>query len=377
MKTMKKGISVLLVFLLVFGMFAALPATVSAATDESQATSATYGDFVYQVLEVEGMQFADILKYNGNDRNVTIPETIKGLPVMGIEAQAFSMNNDMYYVSIPQNVVYIGVDAFSACENLQEVKLPYYLTALDSEAFYACTSLKTVTIPENTVMMGYAPFAACINLQEIKVVADNPAFTSIGGVLYTKDKKQLINYPCGKSGSIYKVPAPTVEIMDYAFLWNKNLTEVIIQNKCKAIGDYVFGHAQKLKMIHVPSSVTKIGANPFGTQPGATVYAERGSYAQKYCSSNGIRWTTPPVLVTGIKLNTNSLNWPVGKSGTFRATVTPSNAKNKAVSWKSSNNKVATVDANGRLTAVGVGSATITCTANDGGGAKATCTVTV
>ena len=377
MKTMKKGISVLLVFLLVFGMFAALPATVSAATDESQATSAAYGDFVYQVLEVEGMQFADILKYNGHDRNVTIPETIKGMPVMGIEAQAFSMNYDMYYVSIPQNVVYIGVDAFSACENLQEVRLPYYLTVLDSEAFYACTSLKTVTIPENTVMMGYAPFAACINLQEIKVVSDNPAFTSIGGVLYTKDKKQLINYPCGKSGSIYKVPAPTVEIMDYAFLWNKNLTEVIIQNKCKAIGDYVFGHAQKLKMIHVPSSVTKIGANPFGTQPGATVYAERGSYAQKYCSSNGIRWTTPPVLVTGIKLNTSSLNWPAGKSGTFRATVTPSNAKNKAVSWKSSNNKVATVDANGRLTATGVGSATITCTAKDGNGAKATCTVKV
>ncbi|MGN0550517.1 MAG: Ig-like domain-containing protein [Acutalibacteraceae bacterium] len=81
--------------------------------------------------------------------------------------------------------------------------------------------------------------------------------------------------------------------------------------------------------------------------------------------------------VTSIKLNTNKIIWPVGKSGTFKATVSPSNAKNKAVSWKSSNTKVATVDSKGKLTAKGVGKATITCTAKDGSGKKATCTVYV
>ena len=81
--------------------------------------------------------------------------------------------------------------------------------------------------------------------------------------------------------------------------------------------------------------------------------------------------------VKSIKLNTSAISWNVGKSGTFKATVSPSNAANKSVSWKSSNTKVATVDKNGKLKAVGAGTATITCTAKDGNGAKATCKVTV
>ncbi|EHJ02124.1 Ig domain protein group 2 domain protein [Clostridium sp. DL-VIII] len=79
------------------------------------------------------------------------------------------------------------------------------------------------------------------------------------------------------------------------------------------------------------------------------------------------------VKVTSIKLNTNKLNWTVGKTGTFTATIAPSNASNKDVTWKSSNTKVATVSSSGKLIAVGVGSTTITCTANDGSGKSATC----
>lgn len=81
--------------------------------------------------------------------------------------------------------------------------------------------------------------------------------------------------------------------------------------------------------------------------------------------------------VKSIKLNNYTLDWKVGKTGNFKAVASPSNAPYKTVSWKSSNTKVAKVDKNGKLTAVGAGTATITCTANDGGGAKATCKVTV
>ncbi|EHJ02115.1 Ig domain protein group 2 domain protein [Clostridium sp. DL-VIII] len=83
------------------------------------------------------------------------------------------------------------------------------------------------------------------------------------------------------------------------------------------------------------------------------------------------------VKVTSVALNTTKLNWAVGKTGTFTATILPSNASNKGVTWKSSNIKVATVDSKGKLTAVGAGSATITCTASDGSGKYANCAVTV
>ena len=84
-----------------------------------------------------------------------------------------------------------------------------------------------------------------------------------------------------------------------------------------------------------------------------------------------------PVLVTGISLNNSNLSLYTGKTATLTATVTPENATNKAVTWKSSDDTIATVDNNGKVTAVKEGTATITATAADGSGVYATCTVTV
>lgn len=89
---------------------------------------------------------------------------------------------------------------------------------------------------------------------------------------------------------------------------------------------------------------------------------------------------TPPapttVSVTGVSLNKTSLSLVEGGSETLTATVSPDNATNKAVSWKSSDSGVATVDGSGKVTAVKAGSATITVTTTDGG-KTATCSVTV
>ena len=87
--------------------------------------------------------------------------------------------------------------------------------------------------------------------------------------------------------------------------------------------------------------------------------------------------TTEIVPVSQITLNKTSTSISVGNSETLTATVAPENAANKRVTWTSSNENVATVDANGTVTAVKAGTATITATAADGSGKSATCTVTV
>ena len=81
--------------------------------------------------------------------------------------------------------------------------------------------------------------------------------------------------------------------------------------------------------------------------------------------------------VTKVELNKTSLTLGVGKSETLTATITPDNATNKAVEWKSDDTSVATVDTSGIVTAVAQGSTTITVTAQDGSEEKATCSVTV
>ncbi len=86
---------------------------------------------------------------------------------------------------------------------------------------------------------------------------------------------------------------------------------------------------------------------------------------------------TPTVVpVTGVQLGSSSLSLEVGGSANLMATVLPSNATDKSISWSSSNTGVATVDNNGKVTAVAAGSAVITVTTTDGG-KTATCTVTV
>ena len=93
-----------------------------------------------------------------------------------------------------------------------------------------------------------------------------------------------------------------------------------------------------------------------------------------YDGTGNIKVWTVTMPVSGVALDKTSAELQVGKTLTLTATVTPDNATDKAVAWTSSNDAVATVDANGVVTAKAEGTATIIATA---GGKTATCTVTV
>lgn len=83
------------------------------------------------------------------------------------------------------------------------------------------------------------------------------------------------------------------------------------------------------------------------------------------------------VSVTGLKLDKDSLILQENGSYTLTATVEPADATNKAVTWASSDTNIATVSADGTVTAISAGNATITATAADGSGISASCNLTV
>ena len=96
-----------------------------------------------------------------------------------------------------------------------------------------------------------------------------------------------------------------------------------------------------------------------------------------YANENGeIQDAISTVKVSGVTIDQNSIILNIDASIPLTATVTPENAANKSVTWSSSNESVATVEQNGKISAVGVGEATITVTTTDGG-KTATCKVTV
>ena len=119
----------------------------------------------------------------------------------------------------------------------------------------------------------------------------------------------------------------------------------------------------------ISGTPTAQGANTF-TVTATNAY---GSDSRQLAITITIPATIP---VTGVTLDKSSLTLAEGGSAQLTATVKPDNASNKAVTWESGDTSVATVDTNGKVTAVGAGTATITATTQDGG-KTATCVVTV
>ncbi len=138
--------------------------------------------------------------------------------------------------------------------------------------------------------------------------------------------------------------------------------EVLPQN----LGQY---YSSNTSIARISGKSTLVGVAPGST----TVYAYAFGNTSKKVTFN-VTVKAKVVDVTGVSLNRSTLSLATGSSSTLTATVSPSNATNKSVTWESSNTSVATVSS-GTVKAVKPGTATITVrTAN---GKTATCTVTV
>lgn len=119
-----------------------------------------------------------------------------------------------------------------------------------------------------------------------------------------------------------------------------------------------------------------------GTKPVVSPTIDTGSNSGGNSSSTTAKKTeTKPaaskVKVIKVGLNYSTIYLTKGKSKTLKATVSPSNATKKSVKWSSSNKKIATVNAKGKVTGKKAGTVTITVKATDGSGKKATCKVVV
>ena len=124
------------------------------------------------------------------------------------------------------------------------------------------------------------------------------------------------------------------------------------------------------------ASVSNTGwvqANSIGTAI-ITCYSTDGSGVYSQCT---VKVSPLIIYVTSVSLNATSATLNVGDTKQLYASVSPSSATDKSVSWSSSNSSVASVSSNGLVTANSSGSATITCKANDGSGKTATCSITV
>lgn len=166
----------------------------------------------------------------------------------------------MTSIDIPASVKEIGENAFQACFSLHEVTLNEGLEKLNDGAFYKC-GFSSITIPSSVSFIGKSVWGHCPNLKNIYVVDNNPYYCSINGVLFTKDKKNLVAFPCKREGS-YNIPIGTEAINPCAF-YSSELEEIVFPESLKALGDKAFQFMENLKEFTIPNTITTIGEGVF------------------------------------------------------------------------------------------------------------------
>lgn len=213
-------------------------------------------------------------------KSVTIPGWVGE-----IGESAFSNCPALEEVILQEGVKSIGSHAFSFCSALKELILPDSLSTIGARAFTGCDMLTTVTVPKGVSFISGPPFLGCSSLREILVAEGNPAYCSVDGILFSKDRTLLVQYPAARQGA-YVIPETVTALGDSAFFecsgltsltipgsvtvipmlacYNcENITELNLLEGTRIIEEDAFLHADGLTQVVIPASVTQIGVTAF------------------------------------------------------------------------------------------------------------------
>ena len=286
-----------------FGGFQKLADSVSDFFDgfATKAEAATSGYYTYTVSNGEAT-ITDVTTTISGD--IEIPSTLGGYPVTSIGNDAFYDCYSLTSITIPDSVTIIGdyafedctsltsvtignsvtsigYAAFCACDSLTSITIPDSVTSIGDWAFSYCDSLTSITIPDSVTSIGDYAFLRCGSLANITVDSANTAFSSDKyGVLFNKDKTELIQYPIGNTRTSYKIPDSVTSIGSYAFKYCTSLTSVEIGDSVTSIGDWAFDGCDSLTSITIPDSVTSIGYYAFSGCDSLTDVYYTGTEAQ-------------------------------------------------------------------------------------------------
>ena len=193
---------------------------------------------------------------------------------------------------------FVDDKAFENYTGLTRITLPDGVVNIGKYAFNGCTKLTSMEIPDSVTNIGNFAFLDCTDLTGINVGIGNTAYCSENGVLYNKERTEIMRFPCKKADTSFTIPSGVTSIANGAFNNCGGLTSITIPNGVKSIGEEAFSICYGLTSVTIPDGVTSIGKSAFYH----CYYAETAKIDGKtqIISEIGLEKVTIPNSVTSI-----------------------------------------------------------------------------
>lgn len=198
----------------------------------------------------------DVFRQCSSLERITIPDSVTFLGAAFLECTALTD------ITLGNGVTIIRKSCFQNCTALKEINLPDSVQRISSTAFQNCRALEKITIGAGLTSFESNAFLGCDNLRSICISADNTTFCSDDGVVYNKDKTQLVRIPTGFAGD-YRILDGTQFINGEAGFGCGNLTGLTIPGSVKEIGRSAFADCIGLKALHLSYGLEIIRAEAF------------------------------------------------------------------------------------------------------------------
>ena len=217
-----------------------------------------YSGKTYQVTRIGNYAFSD----DDNVTSVKLPESINS-----IGTYAFNDCDRLTKIDIPASVKSIEAKAFYSCDILKEVTLHEGLEAIGNEVFYNNYQLSIITLPSTLKTIGIRAFRACGSLKSIVIpnsvtTMGEDVFnncTSLTTVTLSNQLTAIGNYAFYNTAlRSIEIPASVQTIGDYAFQGCQSLVSVIFPATMTSLGNRTFQGCTSLASISIPEGVTRL-----------------------------------------------------------------------------------------------------------------------
>ena len=241
--------------------------------------------------------FSHIWEFSYRDTPVleTVVITDEGLKGDDFSGSRYDYVSTLRSITLPTCGTEIPDRSFEGCSALEELifqdvgtvmddgvlTIPSQVTAIGEGAFSQCEGIRQVTLPASVTELGYEAFSLCTGIESFSVAEDNPNYSSDKwGVLFSKDRSELIQYPSSRIWPYYNVPDETKVIDEYAFYACGNLVN-----------------------LYIPETVSDMEYRSVYQCPGVTLCVKLDSPADDYAGENDLTaWYIENYTLQGLEI---------------------------------------------------------------------------